>query len=113
MALAEKTPMLQSVAFEDLKDFVNMRIAYARVKIDGVFTQVPIERRERLKNGKQALYFSVTPQANHDVTITEVQLYNTNSDLWLKKAENIPIKAVQEGVLYRFTFDFKEVQDNV
>lgn len=55
------------------------------------------------------MYFSIIPQLGQDVTITEVQLFDTNNDLWAAKTEEIIIRGVQEGVLYRFAFDIREV----
>lgn len=101
--------ILQENAIEDYKAHTELTIAYARYKIDGQYYRVAIHRRERLKDGRVAVYFSIVPQAGKDVTITEVQLFDREERLWASKAENIIIRGVQEGVLYRFTFDFKEV----
>ena len=96
-------------ALEGFKKYTNRTIAYARYKIDGTYTRVEISRRERLKDGRVAVYFPIDARGQTDVTISEVQLFDTNNDLWAAKAENILVRGVQEGVLYRFTFDFKEV----
>ena len=55
-----------------------------------------------------AVYVQITPQVSGTATVQRVQLYNKNNKLWADKAVNIPLKNVQEGVLYRFTFDFTE-----
>lgn len=101
--------ILQENAIEDYKGHTELTIAYARYKIGEQYYRVAIHRRERLKDGRIAVYFSIVPQAGKDVTITEVQLFDREEKLWASKAENIIIRGVQEGVLYRFTFDFKEV----
>lgn len=101
--------MLTATAMEGFKSFIEKNIAYARYKIGGTYYNAVIHRKERLPDGKVAVYFSIIPQAGSDVTITEVQLFDTNNALWASKAENIEVKSVQEGVLYRFAFDFKEV----
>lgn len=100
--------MLTAQAINDFKDFIDNIIAYAKVTVDGVTTQAVIHRRERLANGRVAVYIQITPQANKKVTVQKVQLYNKNNQLWAEKAENIPIESAQEGVLYRFVFDFEE-----
>jgi hypothetical protein len=43
-----------------------------------------------------------------DINVTEVQLYDTNNNLWLSKPESLVRKDVQEGILYRFTFIIQE-----
>lgn len=101
--------MLTAKAMEGFKNFIETNIMYAKVKIDNDYRTIKIHRKERLTGGQVAIYFSITPQASKDVTIKEVQLYDRNNDLWATKSEDILIKSVQEGVLYRFTFDFKEV----
>lgn len=104
--------ILQESAIEDYKVHTELMIAYARYKIGNVYHRVAIHRKERLKDGRVAVYFSIVPQAGEDVTISEVQLFDIEGRLWAAKSEDIVIRSVQEGVLYRFTFDFKEVQEN-
>lgn len=103
------TKLLQPKAITGIKEYVKGTIDYARYKIGSTYHEVPIHRKEYLGDGRLAAYFAITPQASTDVTITEVQIYDVDRDLWLKKNENIKIRSVQEGVLYRFTFDIKEV----
>lgn len=102
-------PILEAVAMEGYKTYTDKTIAYARYKIGNSYFKVNISRRERLKDGRLAVFFPIEAQGGNDVTITEVQLFNTNNELWASKAENIVIRGVQEGVLYRFTFEFREV----
>ena len=104
--------ILQENAIEDYKAHTELMIAYARYKIGSDYQQVAIHRKERLKDGRVAVYFSIVPHAGKDVTVSEVQLFDIEGRLWAVKTENIIIRSVQEGVLYRFTFDFKEVQGN-
>lgn len=100
--------MLTSVALEGFKKFIESNIAYANVTVGGKSEKVLIQRRERMKDGKIAIYISITPQSSTTVNLTKVQLYNNNNEVWAEKNENIPIKKVNEGLLYRFKFDFTE-----
>ncbi len=102
-------PILTEAAIEGYKVYTNRKIARARYKIGDTYYDVPIHRRERLTDGRVAVYFSITPAISGNATISEVQLFDTNNDLWASKTEKIVLNGVQEGVLYRFTFDFKEV----
>jgi len=101
--------MLTDSALNGFKSFVERTIAYAKYKIGSTYYQAAIHRKERLSDGKIAVYFSITPESSGNVTITEVQLYDTNNELWATKAESIIVASVQEGILYRFTFEIKEV----
>ena len=70
--------------------------------------KIQIHRRERLKDGRVAVYLNITPQAGTEATIQRVQLYNKNKQLWADKTEDITLSNVQEGALYRFVFRFVE-----
>lgn len=100
--------MLTTTAINDFKNFIDNIIAYAKVTVNGVTEKRVIHRRERLKDGRVAVYVSITLQTSSAVTVQRVQLYNKNNELWADKAVNIPLNNVQEGVLYRFVFDFTE-----
>lgn len=102
-------PILTEQAIEGYKQDTERKIARARYKISEEYFDVPIHRRERLPDGRVAVYLAITPATTGNVTISEVQLFDSNNDLWATKTENIVISGLQEGVLYRFTFDFKEV----
>ena len=101
--------MLSKEAIEGYKAHTDRTIAYAMYAIDGEFHRAAIHRRERLKDNKVAVYFSISPQSASGAKVTEVQLFDTNNDLFVSKREDIAIKGVNQGFLYRFTFDFKEV----
>lgn len=100
--------MLTPQAIEDFKDFLDTIIAYAQVTVNGKTEKVRIHRRERLKDGRVAVYINITPELQTAATIQKVQLYNKNKQLWAEKAENIRLSDVQEGALYRFIFKFVE-----
>ena len=101
--------MLEPQAFEDVKTFLDDIIAYAMVTVDGEEIKCPIHRRERMKDGRVAVYIQITPEESRSVTVQKVQLYNKNRQLWATQGEGILLEEAQEGVLYRFTFDFEEV----
>lgn len=100
--------MLTEQAIEDFKDFLDNIIAYAIVEVNGVESKVAIRRRERLKDGRVAVYLDITPQLGTAATVQRVQLYNKNKQLWADKVEGIELSNVQEGALYRFVFKFVE-----
>ena len=102
-------PILTEQAIEGYKKDTEGKIARARYKIGEEYFDVPIHRRERLSDGRVAVYLAITPAASGSVTISEVQLFDNNNELFATKSENIVISRPQEGLLYRFTFDFKEV----
>jgi hypothetical protein len=100
--------MLTDSAFEGYKKYTERTLSHAMYNIDGTWHRAEISRKERTADGRVAVYFSIVPQAGTVVTINGVQLYDIDGNLWAEKTESIQIKSVQEGVLYRFTFDFHE-----
>jgi len=101
--------ILTDEAMEGFKQHTERTIARAEYVIDGVTRSAVIHRRERLRDGRVAIYFSITPGIGANVTIEEVKLYNTRGEVWAVKPETIEIHGLQQGVLYRFTFEFREV----
>jgi hypothetical protein len=102
-------PILTAGAIEGYKAYTERTIAYAKYKIGSTYYNVPVERKERLPGGRVAVYFAITPQVSGTITISEMQVYDTNNTLWAAKTEAIVLPNAQTGVLYRFAIDFKEV----
>lgn len=100
--------MLTERAFESFKKFIETNIAYAKVEYGGALHKAKIESKERLPDGRVALSISITPEVSGSTTITKIQLYDISNQLWAEKSEAIKLKGVQQGVLYRFSFNFKE-----
>lgn len=100
--------MLTTDAIEGYKRHTERVIDYAQYRIGSTWYKAQISRRERMKDGRVAIYFPIIPQSQAEVTITGVRLYSKDGKLWAQKTENIKVESVQEGVLYRFTFDLHE-----
>ena len=100
--------MLTDSAIEGYKVHTERTISHARYRIGSTWYTAQISRRERMADGRVAIYFPIIPQTQEEVTLTGVELYSKDGKLWAEKAENIKVESVQEGVLYRFTFDLHE-----
>lgn len=100
--------MLTSNAIEGYRRYTETVISYARYRLGNTWYKAPVERKERMADGKVAVYFSIEPQSGTTVVVRGVQLYDKTGALWAEKSESITIQDVQEGVLYRFTFDLHE-----
>lgn len=103
--------MLTERALESFKQFIETNIAYAKVEYGGVLHKAKIETKERLPDGRVALSISITPEVSGSTTITKIQLYDISNQLWAEKSEAIKLTGVQQGVLYRFSFSFKEIKE--
>lgn len=100
--------MLTGKAIEGYKRHTEKIIDHAQYRLGSTWHTVQISRKERMPDGRVAVYFPIIPQSSGQVTISGVRLYDTDGALWAEKAESIKIESAQEGVLYRFTFDIHE-----
>ncbi len=100
--------ILTTAAIEGYRTYTEHTISRARYRIGNTWYNGEITRKERMADGKVAVYIPILPQSANTVTITGVELYDRNDALWASKTESIRVEGVQEGVLYRFTFDIHE-----
>lgn len=101
--------MLTANAINDLRQYIQKTVAYAKYKVGSTFYQVPIQKTEILPDGRVAIYILIDHSVPGDITISQLQLYDTSNDLWLDKPESIFRRDLQEGVLIRITFNIQEV----
>lgn len=99
--------MLTVTAIEGYKYYTEQTIDHAQYRIGSTWYNVAVSRKERMPDGRVAVYFPIIPAAS-TVTISGVRLYDTKGNLWAEKTESIKLASAQEGVLYRFTFDIHE-----
>ena len=100
--------MLSLTALDKMRDFIQSQISYAKYKVGSTYYQAPLRSTYVMPDGKLAITFLIDHSLPGTITITEVQLYDGNGNLWAAKAENIVRRSVLEGILYRFTFEFTE-----
>lgn len=100
--------MLTEAAIAGYKEYTRADIAYARYKIGNTYYRAEIQSKEYLADGRLAVKILIDHPAPGNLTISEIQLFDTNNNLWLSKPENIMREDVTAGILYRFTFDFHE-----
>ena len=67
-----------------------------------------IESVKTLSSGIVEISFMIELESGSG-TVSEVQLYNTDNELWLSKAESLKLSDVSEGFLYVVRLDIKEV----
>ena len=68
--------MLTEKAIEGYKVYTERTISYARYRLGSTWHTAQISRKERMKDGRVAVYFPIIPQTTEEVTITTVQLYD-------------------------------------
>ena len=99
--------MLDTAAFTDLRSYIKMRITKAKYYIGNTGYNAVINDVAVLNNGTVRAQVSVIPSST-PVTITKVELYNSNGDLWAHQNCSITVKTGQAGILYWFDFTVTE-----
>lgn len=99
--------LLTNNALSGYREYTKRIIAYARYKIGSQYYKVPIHDI-KINNGTIEVSFMIEPEISGAVTITEVQLFDNNNNLWLSKAEKLVKEAAQEGFYYLIKINIKE-----
>lgn len=100
--------MLTDAAIRGFKEHTRADIDRARYKVGSTYHDAKIQSKEYLADGRLAVKILIEPPESGTAKVTEIQLYDTGNNLWLVKPENVIREDVTAGILYRFTFDFKE-----
>ena len=100
--------LLTSAALQDIRNYIKRRIAYAKYKIGSTYYTAPIESITVLPNGVVETTFMIELSGGSG-TVTEVQLYDTENQLWLSKSESLSMSDVSEGFYYVIRVTIEEV----
>ena len=98
---------MENAALNSIKNHIKNSIAYARYKIGSTYYRAEIANAQVLSDGKIAKDVQINSELSGNITITEIQLYDHNGNLWDKKIESISRSSTQEGILYRFAYTIK------
>ena len=100
--------MLTSAALTGYRNYTKRVVSYAKYKIGSTYYESKIESVKTLPSGIVEISFMIELESGSG-TVSEVQLYNTDNELWLSKAESLKLSGVSEGFLYVVRLDIKEV----
>ena len=100
--------MLTSAALTGYRNYTKRVVSYAKYKIGSTYYESKIESVKKLPSGIVEISFMIELESGSG-TVSEVQLYNTDNELWLSKAESLKLSDVSEGFLYVVRLDIKEV----
>lgn len=106
--------MLSEKARKGYADYTKREIAFARYKIGNTYYENRVDRFEFPEDepGRLDVWLVLNPPVGQEVVITEIQLFDTGGQLFLTQTESLKVDAVQEGVLYKITFRFKEKEES-
>lgn len=100
--------MIDTAGFTDLRNYIKRRISYARYRVGSTYTKTSLSDISVLTDGTvrvQLVISSTTP-----ITVTRVELYNNDDELWAHQDCSITISTGQTGILYWFNFTVTEVE---
>ncbi|MBQ9269657.1 MAG: hypothetical protein IJ206_09100 [Oscillospiraceae bacterium] len=90
-------------------NYTKRTIAYAMYKIGNATYKAGIEDIT-VNNGKVEVTFKIETGSSASGTVTEIQLYDTDQNLWLRKTENLKLESVEEGFLYVVQISITETE---
>lgn len=100
--------LLTNTALADIRNYIKRRVAYAKFKVGSTYYKSNIESVKVLSNGIVEIAFMIE-LASGSGTVSEIQLYNTEQQLWLSKAESLKLNDVSEGFCYVVRINVEEV----
>lgn len=100
--------LLTNAAIQGYRDYTRRIIAYARFKIGSTYYKSLIESVEMTSGGTVEIAFKIE-LASGAGEVTEVQLYDTDNQLWFSKTERLKMDSVAEGFLYVVQLNITEI----
>lgn len=93
--------MIDSACITDLQSYIKRRVAYARYRIARDYHKTAITDIDTMSDGTVRIKMVITPETV-PATITRVELYNSDGELWAHQACNITIQQASSGILFWF-----------
>ena len=84
--------MLTEKAIEGYKVYTERTISHARYRLGSTWYTAQISRRERMKDGRVAVYFPIIPQTTEEVTIENVKSKCEKNIKNFSKRRNVLVK---------------------
>lgn len=100
--------LLTNEAIQGYRDYTKRTIAYAKYKIGSVYYKAKIESVDVTEEGLVEISFKIETAITGTATVTEIQLYDTNNNLWLSKQESLKMDSVAEGFYYVCQLEISE-----
>lgn len=99
--------LLTNAAIKGYRDYTMRRIAYAKYKVGSTYYQTKIESVKVTPAGIVEIAFKIELSSGSG-TVSQVQLYDTDNQLWLSKTENLKMDSVAEGFFYVVQLEITE-----
>lgn len=94
-----------------MRNFLKRRISYARYKVGSTWTNVVLSGIEIQSNGVVRVRLHIN-SGGSNITVTRVELYNTDRELFAHQDCKITVAAGQTGILFWFDFSITESEED-
>ena len=101
--------MLTTNALTGIKEYIKRTVSYARYKVGSAYYKADLTDVYIDGSGIVMIDLMIDHTVPGDITVTEVQLFDTSGQLWASKAEHIDRENLKEGIFYRFTISITEL----
>lgn len=102
--------MLTSNALTGIRNYIKRTVAYAKYKYNGSYVKTSLNDVTIGSDGVIRISFTIEPGSSSG-SITEVQLYDSDSNLWLSKSVNLSMSNVTTGYFELVELELKEVDE--
>ena len=95
--------MIDSAGFTDLRNYIKRRVAYAKYRVGNTYIKTDLSDVAVLPNGTVRAQLTISAEST-PLTVTRVELYNSDNALWAHQDCSITVHTGQTGILYWFDF---------
>lgn len=99
--------MIDPYGFADLRNYIKRRLSYARYRIGSTYYQAEINDISVQADNTVRVVLDISPPET-GVTVSRIELYNTDSQLWAHQDCRISIGEGQTSILFWFDFTIVE-----
>ena len=99
--------MIDSAGFTDLRNYIKRRVAYAKYRVGNTYIKTDLSDVAVLPNGTVRAQLTISAEST-PLTVTRVELYNSDNALWAHQNGSITVNTGQTGILYWFDFTVTE-----
>ena len=91
----------------DLRNYIKRRVAYAKYRVGNTYIKTDLSDVAVLPNGTVRAQLTISAEST-PLTVTRVELYNSDNALWAHQDCSITVNTGQTGILYWFDFTVTE-----
>lgn len=95
------------LTFTDLRNYIKRRVAYAKYRVGNTYIKTDLSDVAVLPNGTVRAQLTISAEST-PLTVTRVELYNSDNALWAHQDCSITVNTGQTGILYWFDFTVTE-----